>query len=74
MRPAERENEPMTAVIEFPAGRARKSSETDTSLKAEIIIFPGVRIERMEFNLADRIPLRKGRTSAQARQLDFEPI
>jgi hypothetical protein len=64
----------MTAVIEFPAGRARKSSETDTSLKAEIIIFPGVRIERMEFSLADRIPLRKGRTSAQARQLDFEPI
>lgn len=64
----------MSAVIEFPAGRAKKSSGTDTSFQAEIIIFPGVRIERMEFSLADRIPPRKGRTSAQARQLDYEPI
>jgi hypothetical protein len=44
----------MTAVIEFPAPRIRKPSRAQ-GRDAEVIIFPGVRIERLEFDLAERI-------------------
>lgn len=62
----------MTAVISFPVDRVSKPGPARGGHRGEVIIFPGERIERMEFSLADRIPARAGRAAAQARQLDFD--
>lgn len=44
----------MTKVVRFPHERTHMSKARYTNGKAEVIIFPGVRIERREFCLADR--------------------
>jgi hypothetical protein len=42
-------------------------------LPGEIVIFPGVRIERREFNLAERVPPRSSRKrSSQASLTEVE--
>ena len=64
----------MTTLIEFPIDRARKSGSGRKGADAMIIIFPGVRMERMEFNLADRLPPRAARRTSQAQRFDYDSI
>ncbi|MCB1378991.1 MAG: hypothetical protein KDK89_11575 [Alphaproteobacteria bacterium] len=64
----------MSAVLQFPADRARKQSRSTTEIGAEVVIFPGVRIERLEFSLADRVSARGVHASSEARLLDYEEI
>lgn len=44
----------MSAVIEFPAKRIGKATRDETGAPADIIIFPGVIIERPELGLTER--------------------
>lgn len=60
----------MSAVIEFPLDRRRRTAATAAVIAGEVLIFPGVRMERMEFSLADRLPLRASRPTAQAKPLE----
>lgn len=60
----------MSAVISFPTSRIRPLTETDTAGKAEVIIFPGVRIERLDFDLAERLPAGRRTSSARTRPRD----
>lgn len=57
----------MGTILTFPRDRDRLSKGTGTAHQgpAEIVIFPGVRIERYDFSLADRLPppRRRGRPS-----------
>ena len=65
----------MSAVIEFPAERRRKQPRALTTGPGKVIIFPGVRVEHLEFDLADRIPLRAKRPSAQVKlQEDYNDL
>ena len=61
----------MSVVIEFPSSRSERRSGPATG-SGEVVIFPGVRIERREFNLADRIAPARRRPlqAAQAAELD----
>lgn len=62
----------MSAVIPFPTSRTRPLRETAPSGPAEVVIFPGVRIERIEFDLAERLPMSRRNASRkpQGRELD----
>ena len=62
----------MSAVIEFPVGRIGKGTTGEGATPAEIIIFPGVRIERPGFSLADRLPLSRNRLATAARAKELE--
>jgi len=44
----------MSKVIKFPIERTNCKPALPFSGNAKIVIFPGVRIERREYNLADR--------------------
>jgi hypothetical protein len=44
----------MSKIVEFPIERTNVKPGPNHSGSAEIVIFPGVRIERREFCLADR--------------------
>ena len=63
----------MSAVIEFPAGRTRPAAYSGTAGSAQVIIFPGVRVERLIYDLAERLPaVRNGApSSARASEFDF---
>jgi hypothetical protein len=57
----------MTVVLPFPQNRVSPRETVATSQTAEIIIFPGVRIERRNFDLAaTRAPARKRRATQTA--------
>lgn len=56
----------MAAVIEFPVSRIKQASQMGESQHAQVIIFPGERIERMDFALVDRRPARNGRAAINA--------
>ena len=45
----------MNKILRFPMARTKEAPCTVTGASAEIFIFPGVRIERRDFNLADRV-------------------
>ena len=65
----------MTAVIQFPADRRNQLPRATGHIKAEVIIFPGVRIERMDAVPAERVPLRGKRPSAQLQlREDFDEV
>lgn len=51
----------MADVLNFPLDRVRPSGEQLDDGNAEVLIFPGVRIERGEFSLSDRLPSRSRR-------------
>ena len=55
----------MGTILTFPRDLLRQSAKEAHSGPAEIVIFPGIRIERYDFNLADRLPppRRRGRPS-----------
>jgi len=46
----------MGKIVKFPIERTNLKQTSSAVGSADIIIFPGVRIERREFNLADRHP------------------
>ena len=67
----------MSAVIEFPADRAGRPKGTEMPAgtnSAEIVIFPGVRIERPGFSLADRLTPQRPRGQAMAQAHDFDGL
>jgi len=51
----------MSNIVKFPIERTNLKQNSAQINHADIVIFPGVRIERREFNLADRhaAPKRK---------------
>jgi hypothetical protein len=55
----------MGTILTFPRDLLRQSAKTAHQGPAEIVIFPGIRIERYDFSLADRLPppRRRGRPS-----------
>ncbi len=63
----------MGTVVEFPAVRVMPVDSDRLQAQAEVVIFPGIRIERREFSLADRVvPRRKG-SSAAALPAEADP-
>lgn len=63
----------MGTILTFPRDRLPQSARQNLSGPAEIVIFPGIRIERYDFSLADRLPppRRRGRPSRmQALEID----
>lgn len=63
----------MGTILTFPRDRLRQSAKAAHEGPAEIVIFPGIRIERYDFSLADRLPppRRRGRPSRmQALDID----
>ena len=60
-----------SAVIEFPLDRARPPGGTAKPASAEVLIFTGVRVERM-YDLAERLPpARSGYVSNARMDIDF---
>ena len=58
-------------VVEFPLDRVRPASGEATRASAEVLIFTGVRIERM-YDLAERLPpARTGSVSNARMDIDF---
>ena len=58
-------------VVEFPLDRVRPASGEVTRASAEVLIFTGVRIERM-YDLAERLPpARTGYVSNARMDIDF---
>ena len=55
----------MADVLNFPLDRVGQTKRGKTDEVAEVVIFPGVRIERGEFSLSDRLP--------RARRKKFKP-
>ena len=62
----------MSAVISFPTSRIRPPGAADAAGDAEVIIFPGVRIERLGFDLAERLPAGRRSSTASGLQRDRE--
>jgi hypothetical protein len=63
----------MGTLLTFPRNRLSQSAKQNLAEPAEIVIFPGIRIERYDFSLADRLPppRRRGRPSRmQALEID----
>ena len=57
----------MSVVLQFPYNRVSSRDQTEMVLSAEVVIFPGVRVERCNFDLAKATtPARKRRTSQAA--------
>ena len=57
----------MNVVLQFPVNRVVMRSPHDAALSAEVVIFPGVRMERRNFKLAKTaITSRKRRVSQAA--------
>ncbi len=58
----------MNVVLQFPVNRVVPRDESDdVVLSAEVVIFPGVRMERRNFKLAKTaVPGRKRRVSQAA--------
>lgn len=54
----------MAKVLEFTAPTLMETKAIADNWSAEVIIFPGVRIERKEFNLAERVANVTGHGSA----------
>ena len=60
-----------SAVIAFPLDRVRPSGADASGASAEVLIFTGVRIERM-YDLAERLPpARTGYVSNARMDIDF---
>jgi hypothetical protein len=63
----------MATILEFPRLRPQAAHEIAAHRPAEIVIFPGVRIERTEFNLAERLSApRRRRRPARSPAVETE--
>ena len=57
----------MSVVLQFPYNRVSSRDQFDLVLSAEVVIFPGVQVERRNFDLAKTTtPARKRRVSQAA--------
>jgi hypothetical protein len=56
----------MATILEFPHARLRPGTEGVLTTPAEIVIFPGVRIERSDFKLSDRLTTGRRRKSQKS--------
>ena len=57
----------MNVVLQFPVNRVVPRRSDDVVLSAEVVIFPGVRVERRSFELSKTAtPGRKRRVSQAA--------
>lgn len=63
----------MGTVVEFPADRVMPVESGRLQSRAEVVIFPGVRIERREFSLADRVMARRKSSSPAVQQAEADP-
>ncbi|MBM3519383.1 MAG: hypothetical protein FJX63_01205 [Alphaproteobacteria bacterium] len=54
----------MSAVIAFPIERTARTARGERNGPGEIVIFPGVRIERTDFSLSDRLPPARRRRNS----------
>ena len=61
-----------SAVIVFPLDRIRSEARADLTGEAEVIIFPGVRVERLMYDLAERLPAARNVAGPRALQSDFD--
>ncbi len=61
----------MSKIVKFPIERTNLKNTPPQSGCADIVIFPGVRIERREFNLADRHAKPNRTRSAEALATDI---
>lgn len=62
----------MGVLIAFPVERVRLSGAI-RSTAAEVVIFPGVRVERLMYDLSERLPaVRNAGATAQSRGSDFD--
>ena len=55
----------MADLLNFPMDRVRASGDKPADGDAEVLIFPGVRIERGDFSLSDRLPTRSRHRKAR---------
>jgi hypothetical protein len=61
----------MATILPFPLRRATSGKQPRQQRLAKVIIFPGTRMERREYNLADRTKPMKG-VSKQSRSHALE--
>jgi hypothetical protein len=50
----------MATILEFPLWRSRRSPPAEAGLAAQIVIFPGIRIERDSLDTQPFLPLVAG--------------
>ena len=62
----------MSAVIDFPERRIRKATQAGMPGGAEVIIFPGVQVERLSFDLSERLPVIRSNASTQVKPRDYD--
>lgn len=60
-----------SAIIEFPQARVRPSAPLPDGASAEVVIFNGVRIERL-YDLAERLPPSSKRRQPKSAAGDIE--
>lgn len=60
-----------SAVIEFPQARVRPAAPLPEGAMAEVVIFTGVRIERL-YDLAERLPSPRKRPARRPATGDIE--
>lgn len=62
----------MNTVIEFPRNRISTAARAAPRAPAEVVIFPGVRVERTPFSLADRIlpVMARGSSAPQIKEIE----
>ena len=56
----------MSVVLQFPINRVASRDPGDLVLSAEVVIFPGVRVERRNFDLAKTAGSGRNRRVSQA--------
>ncbi|MEM7426897.1 MAG: hypothetical protein AAF441_12450 [Pseudomonadota bacterium] len=58
------QSEEQAEIIVFPVETGRVKRKGRKLSSAQVIIFPGVRIERREYSLGDRLPKKPRKISA----------
>ena len=56
----------MSVVLQFPYNRVASRDQAEMALSAEVVIFPGVRVERRNFDLAKATATSRKRRASQA--------
>lgn len=62
----------VSSVIAFPQSRTRPAGGGPPALAGEIVIFPGIRVERLIYDLSERPHAPRGSASQLLRQPEFE--
>jgi hypothetical protein len=60
-----------SAVVEFPKARVRPAAALPEGASAEVVIFTGVRVERL-YDLAERLPSARKRQRGTSATGDIE--